>query len=187
MCPVYTNVNDLPLIETAPTKSSVPTGNETLKLMLDTLNSFVRDLANHVGEEVTLGKDMLDVNVHTAFAASIKRSIENPLKSLMEGGDRFNEIILSKVDEIVEKYLSDNSSLINMAYKLKPSGTHSNYLIALNEDTPENRDTFFAIQYHLEDEFDPKYAVRVQFLPKYALSSMVGNAPLVLTTNQLSF
>lgn len=179
-------MNDLPLIETAPTKSGVPTGNETLRLMLDTLNSFVGDLANRVGEEVTLGKDMLDVDMHTAFAASIKRSIENPLKSLMEGGDRFNEIILSKVDEIVEKYLRDNSNLINMAFKLKPTGTHSNYLIALNEDTSENRDTFFAIQYHFEDEFDANYAVRIQFLPKRALSSMGDYFPLDLRSDQIS-
>jgi hypothetical protein len=148
--------------------------------MLDALNSYVKEFADLVGKKVSFSKDMLDKDIHTELAVGVKKSMEDPLKSLMEGSARFDEIIMGRVDEIVENFFRVNSDSIARAYKLASLDSHMNYLIALNEDTPDNRDSVFSIQYHFEDNFDPKYSIRIHFIPKESLELLENNVPIDL-------
>lgn len=139
---------------------------QEIALILQLLQSRVDDFT----QEISISKEIHEGNnkVRTKLTSSIEKAIENPFAPLISLRTSIDNTITSLVETLFKALFETNKELIQEVYKSNNS-TELTYLIVLNEDSFDNRETIFGLLDFYEnktDEFASFYPVTFQFVPK---------------------
>ena len=133
-----------------------------IKGRLFILQQALEDLKNDVDRSYALH----DLGEKTEIVKQIENMLDNPLNSIFEMTEEFDNFINSIVSTLIYGFLKSKKDLIKSIYSERTNSNDLFYAIVLNNDNLENRSAilrFYDFFYSLD--ISRKYPINIQFVP----------------------
>jgi len=94
----------------------------------------LRDVFDDMSRSAKLSSELLDANISDSFSNMVSATIDDPIGKSFEAYSTMKDVLLDMFNNLVIKYLSQNSDSIREVYKLNSNNNVLHYSILLDGD-----------------------------------------------------
>lgn len=134
-----------------------------IHLLLQALDSR----ADQLKQDIAISQEMVKLGIDTDLIGLIKKVVDNPMNTLLEGRNTLDTHIAEILTEVVKSFLTRHKDIIHKAFRTETKNNDLHFTIMLIDDSFDNRDTIleFSISYH-QTQFAELYPIYFQFAAK---------------------
>ncbi|AEW02213.1 hypothetical protein Niako_5984 [Niastella koreensis GR20-10] len=123
--------------------------------------------ADQLKQDIAISQEMVKLGIDTDLIGLIKKVVDNPLNTLMEGRNTLDSHVAGIFTAIIKSYLERHKDKVYKAFRTETKSNDLHFTIILNEDNFENREILLEIlvAYH-QTQFAELYPIYFQFAPK---------------------